>query len=119
MMLQERGKFSLRDSICSHLADCPETWKAITVRQLLNHTSGISDYVSTPDFMRTIPLRVTSDELIASFKSKPLLFAAGENFSYSNSNYILLGRIIEKVSGQPYANFIRKILCAANRKLGL
>ena len=108
MMLQEKGKLNSQDSICKHLSDCPETWKPITIRQLLNHTSGISDYVSAPDFMRTIPLRSTNDELITSFKNKPLLFAPGENFSYSNSNYILLGRIIEKVSEQPYDAFLKE-----------
>ncbi len=112
MMLQEKGKLSLQDSICNHLTDCPGTWKPITIRQLLNHTSGISDYVSAPGFMRTIPLRLTNDELIASFKNKPLLFAPGEKFSYSNSNYILLGRIIEKVSGQPYAGFVQENIFA-------
>src|ERR1044072_6441251 len=108
MLLQEKGKLNLQDTICKHLPDCPETWKPITIRQLLNHTSGISDYVTAPDFMRTIPLRLTIDELITSFKNKPLLFAPGENFSYSSSNYILLGRIIEKVSGQPYAAFLKE-----------
>ena len=115
MMLQERGKLSLSDSICKHLADCPEPWKQVTVRQLLNHTSGIPDYVSAPDFMRTISLRVTGDELIASFKGRPMLFAPGANFSYSNSNYILLGRIIEGVSGQPYGVFVRENIFAPLR----
>ena len=108
MMLREKGKLNLQDSICKHLTGCPETWKPITIRQLLNHTSGISDYVSAPDFMRTIPLRLTSDELITSFKNKPLLSAPGEIFAYSNSNYILLGQIIEKVSGRPYAAFLQE-----------
>lgn len=117
MMLQEKGKLSLSDSICKHLTDCPETWKPITLRQLLNHTSGISDYVSTPDFMRTISLRLTNDELIASFKSKPLLFASGESFSYSNSNYILLGKIIENLSGQPYGVFVKENIFAPFRMM--
>ena len=108
MMLQEKDKLSLQDSICKHLNDCPETWKSITIRHLLNHTSGIPDYVSLPDFMRTVSLRLTNDELIASFKNKPLLFAPDERFAYSNSNYILLGRIIENLSGQPYGVFIKE-----------
>lgn len=115
MLLQERGKLSLADSICKHLTDCPETWKPITIRQLLNHTSGIPDYVAAPDFMRTISLRLTNDELIASFKSKPLLSASGETFSYSNSNYILLGRIIENLSGQPYGVFLKENIFAPLR----
>lgn len=108
LMLQEKGKLSLQDSVCKYLTDCPEAWKPITIQHLLSHTSGIPDYVATPNFMNTISLRITNDELIASFKNKPLMFASGENFSYSNSNYILLGQIIEKVSGVPYRVFIQE-----------
>lgn len=117
MMLQEKGKLSLQDSICKHLGDCPAAWKPITIRHLLNHTSGISDYVSAPDFMRTISLRLTSDELLASFKDKPLIFAPDERFAYSNSNYILLGRIIENLSGQPYGVFIKENIFAPLRMM--
>lgn len=108
LMLQEKGKLSLQDSVCKYLTDCPETWKPITIRHSLGHTSGIPDYVAAPDFMRTISLPLTNGELIASFKDKPLMFAPGENFAYSNSNYILLGQIIEKVSGVPYRVFIQE-----------
>ena len=108
MRLQEKGKLSLQDSICKYLSDCPDVWKLVTVRGLLNHTSGIPDYAAAPDFMRTISLPLTSDELIAHFKNQPLQSAPGAQFAYSNSNYILLGRIIEKVSGQPYAAFLRE-----------
>ena len=107
MILQEKGKLNLQDSICKYLSDCADAWKPITVRQLLNHTSGIPDYAAAPDFMRTISLRLTPDELIANFKNNPLQFAPGENFAYSNSNYILLGQIIEKVSGGSFAVFLR------------
>jgi len=115
MMLRDKGKLHLQDSVCKHLTDCPETWKPITLRHLLNHTSGIADYVSAPDFMRTISVRVTNDELIASFKHKPLLSAPGEQFAYSNSNYILLGRIIETLSGQPYGVFVKENIFAPLR----
>lgn len=112
MILREKGKLNLQDSVCKYLSDCPDVWKPVTVRHLLNHTSGIPDYAVAPDFMRTISLRLTTDELIANFKNKPLQFAPGENFAYSNSNYILLGRIIEKVSGQPFAAFIQENIFA-------
>jgi CubicO group peptidase (beta-lactamase class C family) len=112
MMLQEKGKLDLQDSICKYLNGCPDAWKPVTVRRLLNHTSGISDYAAAPDFMRTISLPVTIDELIGNFRNKPLQFAPGENFAYSNSNYILLGQIIEKVSGQPFDVFVRENIFA-------
>jgi CubicO group peptidase (beta-lactamase class C family) len=108
MMLREQGKLSLQDSVCKYVSDCPEIWKAVTIRHLLNHTSGISDYSQLPGFMRTISVRVTKEELIASVRDKPLLFALGEKFSYSNSNYFLLGEIIERVSGQPYGRFVQE-----------
>lgn len=117
MMLQEKGKLNLQDSVCKYLADCPATWKSITLRHLLSHTSGIPDYTSLPGFMRTISLRLTNDELTASFRDKPLLFAPGETFSYSNSNYILLGQIIEKLSGQSYGSFIRENIFAPLRMM--
>ena len=107
MILQERGTLNLQDPVCKHLAGCPETWKAVTVRHLLDHTSGIPDYAASPDFMRTISLRLTPDALVASFKNKPLQSAPGEGFAYSNSNYILLGKIIEKTSGEPFADFLQ------------
>lgn len=112
MKLREKGKLNLQDSICKYLSDCPDTWKPINVRQLLNHTSGIPDYIAAPDFMRTISLSLTTDELIARFRNEPLQFAPDAQFAYSNSNYILLGRIIEKVSGQPYAAFIQENIFA-------
>lgn len=62
--------------------------------------------------MRTISLQVTNDELVAGFKNKPLRSVPGENFAYSNSNYILLGQLIEKVSGRSYAAFIQENIFA-------
>lgn len=117
MMLREKGQLNLQDSVCKYLPDCPATWKPITLRHLLSHTSGIPDYTSLPGFMRTISLRLTNDELTASFMDKPLLFAPGETFSYSNSNYILLGQIIEKLSGQSYGSFIRENIFAPLRMM--
>lgn len=113
MMLQERGKLNLQDPICKYLGGCPDAWKPVTLRHLLGHTSGIPDYTATPDFMRTISLSSTSDELIAKVKNAPLQFTPGENFAYSNSNYILLGQIIEKVSGQSFAAFVRENIFTA------
>jgi CubicO group peptidase (beta-lactamase class C family) len=112
MMLQEKGKLNLQDPVCKYLSGCPDPWKPVTVRQLLNHTSGIPDYAAAPDFMRSISLHLTNDELIANFRNLPLQFAPGENFAYSNSNYILLGQIIEKVSGGSFAVFVRENIFA-------
>jgi CubicO group peptidase (beta-lactamase class C family) len=108
MMLQERGKLTVGDSICKHLADCPAAWQTITIRHLLTHTSGIPNYTALPDYRKTQSLPVTHASLIERFKDKPLEFAPGEKFKYSNSGYYLLGVIIERVSGSLYADFLHE-----------
>jgi CubicO group peptidase (beta-lactamase class C family) len=112
LLLQEKGKLSLKDSVCQHLKDCPASWKTITLEQLLSHTSGIPDYATFPDFMTTLGQSSTPAEMIARISEKPLLFAPGEKFSYSNSNYYLLGQVIENVSGKPYALFVQENIFA-------
>ncbi|HKG21904.1 MAG TPA: serine hydrolase [Blastocatellia bacterium] len=108
MMLQERGKLSTQDPICKYVGDCPEAWRGVTVRHLLTHTSGIPSYTSLPDFVKTMSQPAKLEELIGRFKNRPLEFQPGEKFSYNNSGYVLLGLIIEKVSGQEYESFLRQ-----------
>jgi CubicO group peptidase (beta-lactamase class C family) len=112
LLLQEKGKLGLQDSVCKYLSNCPTAWKSITIEQLLSHTSGITDYISLPDFMETLGVHTTTAEIIGKLREKPLEFAPGERFSYSNSNYYLLGQIIENVSGKSYAVFMRENLFA-------
>lgn len=107
MMLQERGKLNVNDSICKYLSDCPAAWQPVTIRHLLTHTSGIPDYVSLPDYGKTMALPVTHASLIERFKDKPLEFAPGEKFNYSSSGYYLLGVVIERLSGKSYADFLQ------------
>jgi D-alanyl-D-alanine carboxypeptidase len=109
MILAEQGKLAVDDPISKHLENSPAAWEKITVRQLLNHTSGIPSYTSFPQMMtRTVRLPATLDEVIASFKDKPLEFEPGEKFTYSNSAYIVLGKIIERASGNEYESFVKK-----------
>lgn len=112
MMLQERGKLSASEPVCKYLRNCAERWKPLTIRHLLSHTSGIPDYIASPDFMRTISMATTPDAIINSVRSGPLQFEPGSGFAYSNSNYIVLGRIIEIVAKQPYAAFIKSNILA-------
>ena len=108
MMLHERGKLSVSDSICKHLKDCPETWKPITIRNLLTHTSGIINYGALPEFRTPGIIYNSEDSIIALFKNKPLEFTQGEKFSYSNSGYLLLGKIVEQASGKDYDEFLEE-----------
>lgn len=112
MMLQERGRLSVSDSICRHLADCPPAWQPITIHHLLTHTSGIPSYTDFPDFGRSFYRPYTHAEMVASFRNLPLQFAPGTRFRYNNSGYFLLGLIIERLSGMPYENFLRESIFA-------
>ena len=108
MLLQERGKLQVSDRICSHLSDCPAEWQRITIRNLLSHTSGITSYTDLPDYQKTMGTPVTHDLQIARFRGLPLEFGPGEKYRYSNSGYYLLGVIIERASGKPYADFLQE-----------
>lgn len=108
LMLQERGKLSVQDSVCKYVAECPAAWQPITIHHLLTHTSGIWNFTSAPDYLKTMMLASPILETIARFKDKPLEFTPGERFNYSNSGYVLLGYLVEKISGQPYDVFLRE-----------
>jgi CubicO group peptidase (beta-lactamase class C family) len=108
LLLAERGKLNIDDPISKYLPDSPEAWKNITVYHVLTHTSGIPSLTSFPDYHSTEWKDTTPAELVARFRDKPLDFEPGTKFSYSNSGYILLGYLIEKVSGQTYADFLQQ-----------
>lgn len=112
MMLVEDGKISLDDSITKYFADAPATWKPILIKNLLSHTSGLAEY-ETPE--RTGPngpfylrLDFTEDELAKKIEALPIESAAGEKWDYRNTNYLLLGIIIHKITGKPYAEFLNE-----------
>jgi D-alanyl-D-alanine carboxypeptidase len=105
MLLVEQGKVGLDDSIGKYL-EVPESWKGITVRHLLAHTSGIKNYTNLPGFEASRPLSPL--EFIRKLSAYPLASAPGEAFAYCNSGYNLLGFIIEKVTGQSYWQFLRE-----------
>jgi CubicO group peptidase (beta-lactamase class C family) len=107
LLLQERGKLHVQDSVCRYVPDCPSDWQPITIHNLLTHTSGIPDYINSPDFPPLIGTPATPEQLVARFKNQPLLFPPGDHWQYSNSGYTLLGYIIERVSGESYAQFLQ------------
>lgn len=109
MKLREEGKIDLEKSIREYLPEVPEAWKSVTVRQLLNHTSGIFSYTSLPEMFETLLVQRTdlADIIKRSAAQKPD-FAPGESFSYNNTAYFLLGAILEKVSGQSYGDLLKE-----------
>lgn len=109
MMLLEEGKLSLNDPITKFLPDYPAYGQNITVEHLLTHTSGIVSYTGIPGYMASeVRKDVSVEELIDVFKDLPVEFEPGERYAYNNSGYILLGAIIAKASGMPYAEFIQE-----------
>jgi CubicO group peptidase (beta-lactamase class C family) len=111
MKLQEQGKLHVTDLICRYLDSCPAIWSSIRISHLLSHTSGIPDFTDIPSFLAERRLSRTKGQVVLTFRDKPLEFAPGEKFRYSNSNYFLLGMIIEKVSGSTFETVLtREIL---------
>lgn len=107
MMLQERGKLNINDNACKYLADCPAAWQTITIRHLLTMTHGIPG-VNGLELGALRGLPVPWDQWLEATSKKPLDFAPGEKFKYSNSGYTLLGFIIERVSGKSYGEFLQE-----------
>ena len=108
LLLQERGKLSVQDSVCKFFDNCPEAWKEVTVHHLLTHTGGLPNFTNFPDYPKTMMIPTSMESLIARFKDKPLDFKPGEKWNYSNSGYVALGHIVEKVAGESYESFLRK-----------
>jgi CubicO group peptidase (beta-lactamase class C family) len=106
LMLQAEGKLNIQDPICQYISDCPDYWQGISLHHLLTHTSGLSDWVQPWGDSTDMP--TTSLQLVDHLKHKPPYFEPGEGFRYSENGYIVLGYIIEKVSGQPYEIFLKQ-----------
>ena len=107
LQLQEQGKLNVKDPISKYLPDYPKaTGDRITIHHLLTHTSGLPSYTDNGDLMMRRDQDMTHEQILASFKDLPLLYEPGAQFRYCNSGYYLLGLIIEKVSGQTYADYV-------------
>ena len=112
LLLEERGKLRTDDLVAKYLPDAPASWAKITLANLLTHTSGIPNFTSFPDYSTTEATPTTPEQLVARFRDKPLNFQPGEKWEYSNSGYVLLGYLLEKISGQRYQDFVRDNLFA-------
>lgn len=104
MLLVEEGKVSLDDKITKYFPDAPASWKLVTVRHLLTHTSGMGDYPPEIDLRRDY----TEDEYLDHFKKAPLTFEPGASWNYSNVGYVTLGILIRRVTGKFYGDFLQE-----------
>jgi CubicO group peptidase (beta-lactamase class C family) len=108
LLLEERGKLRVEDPVKKYLPDAPAAWEKITILHLLTHTAGLPNFTSFPDYPSTQGLATTPEKLVARFRDKPLEFEPGEKWNYSNSGYVLLGYLIERISGQSYEMFVHQ-----------
>ncbi len=104
MMLVEEGKIRLDDPITEYLKDGPPAWNQVTVRELLSHTAGFTDYPHDFDLRKDY----TEPELLKIVAGIPLAFEPGTNWSYSNLGYVTLGILIHNVTGKFYGDFLQE-----------
>lgn len=117
MKLVEEEKLSLDNELTKYLPEYPTSGRRVTIRHLLEHTSGIKSYTSLGQrWVEKIRLDLTHEELLALFKDEPFDFEPGTKFLYNNSGYYLLGMIIERVTGKSYADHMSETFF---RPLGL
>lgn len=107
LQLEEQGKLSIDDKLSKYIPGYPKG-DSVTIRMLLNHTSGIANYTAQPEFENVGRLSLSKDSMISFFKNKPYDFSPGSKWSYTNSGFFLLGYILEKVSGQSYNDYLRQ-----------
>lgn len=107
LQLAEQGKLSLDDEITKYLPTYPTQGRRVTVRRLLDHTSGIRSYTEIASFGRIAGRTLPRDTLVAMFAAEPFDFEPGEAAIYNNSAYFLLGLIVEKASGMPYGDYVK------------
>ena len=107
--LAERGKLSFDDTISKHLPNYPNKTisEKVTIHQLLTHTSGLGNYQNEKFFAQFDRVKTLAD-LLPFFVNEPLIFEPGTKWEYSNAGYVVLGLIIEKVSGQNYFDYVRE-----------
>jgi CubicO group peptidase (beta-lactamase class C family) len=105
LQLEEKGKLSVNDPVAKYVPEVPAAWSAITIHQLLCHKSGIPDFINGKAYDNFADPQHIEDA-IKEYADKPLVNAPGAAFRYSNSGYVLLGRVIEKVSGKSYEDYL-------------
>ncbi len=105
LLLVERRQLALHAPIAAWLPHCPDAWREITVHQLLTHTSGLGHWADYPALDLCAP--IGRDRLLETFAARPLGFPPGNGWSYSSPGYVLLAHLVEQVTREPYAAFLR------------
>ncbi len=111
--LSREGKLNLDASVCTYVVRCPPAWQPVTVASLIHHRSGIPDYeesleMGSPEYVASLTQPQTVPAMLDWARARPLAFVPGTEFAYSNTAYLLLGTILETVSGQRYEDLLRE-----------
>ena len=116
LALVQKGLLSLDDTIAERLPSLPSAWGSVTVRQLLNHTSGVPDFIKKKAFQETVGSSLTvapaPEKLLDFIVNDPLAFPPGAKYEYSNSENIIVGLIVQAVTKKPYADALRDLVYA-------
>ncbi len=115
LKLRDAGKLRLEDSICAYLENCPSAWRSITVQNLMRHTSGIPDYeeplgLYTLRYLAFMTRPDATEQVLGHARTQALEFKPGTRFRYSNTGYIVLSSIIERVSELPFNTAIQSLV---------
>lgn len=106
LLLVNDGKIALDDPLCNYIDNCPAAWQPIRIEQLLDHSSGIPDFVRLPGMRDRFTQKMVLTDTIATLKRQPLDFAPGSDSRYGNSGFLISAYLIEKLSGESYARFL-------------
>jgi CubicO group peptidase (beta-lactamase class C family) len=107
LLLRDDRKLDVDAQVARYLPHLPHG-KEVTIRQLLTHTGGYAEFTELDDIDRLAARPATSDEILATIAGRPLGFRPGTKWQYSNTGYVILTAVIEKLSGMPYADFLRR-----------
>ncbi|WAC49380.1 serine hydrolase [Asticcacaulis sp. SL142] len=107
LLLEERGKLSTDDPVGKYLPGLPAAWNSVPLKNLLTHTSGIPDWGNQPQARAASRQPITAGQMLAYVSDKPLDFPTDTAYAYSNTNYVLLAMVVEKVSGKPFGTFLQ------------
>lgn len=113
LRLAEEGRLGLDDPVSRHMPGLPAAWTPVTIRMLLNHSSGIPNVTALPTYQAKISrIARTPEEVVALLFPEDLVFAPGTGHSYSNTGYVLLAALVERVAGRPFDRYLADTLLA-------
>ncbi len=115
LILRDRGRLRLEDTICTYIHDCPAAWQPVQIIHLMRNSSGIPDYEShlglgSEKYLVFMAEPNSSARIVENAKKLPLNFKPGEKFEYSNTGYIVLSYVVQKAAGEAFESFVEKNL---------